>query len=326
MNRRDLLIVGAGAAAWPLTLRAQQKPMPVIGYVGQNSLGASTPSLTAFRRGVGETGYVEGQNVAIEYRWAEGHYDRLPAFFADLVARKVDVIVAGGGTPGAVAAKGATSTIPIVFTVGVDPVEWGLIASLSRPGGNLTGISVQAVELVLKRFELISELVLQASVIPLLVNSNNPSTEPQTHMVQEILRAKGVELHVLTASSEAEIDAAFSDLRRLHASALVVGTDPFFFNRRDQLVMLASRYATPATYEWREFAEAGGLLTYGPSLSNINRQVGVYVGKILKGEKPADLPVQQPTKFELVINLKTATALGLTIPQSFLQRADDVIE
>jgi putative ABC transport system substrate-binding protein len=325
MRRRDLIALIGGATIFrPLAVLAQQKAMPVIGYVG--SASPAPAGLVAFRQGLSETGYVEGQNVAIEYRWAEGHYDRLPALAVDLVGRRVDVIVASGGPASALAAKSATSTIPIVFGVGADPVELGLIASLARPGGNLTGISIRAVELVPKRFELLFELAPQARVIALLVNPKNPSTERQTHAMQEAARAKGVQLHVLTASSESEIDAAFTALAQRQASALVVGTDPFFNNQRERLVMLASRNAIPAAYEWREFAEVGGLLSYGPSVIFLNHQLGIYAGKILKGAKPADLPVQQPTKFELVINLKTAKALGLTIPQSILARADEVIE
>jgi putative ABC transport system substrate-binding protein len=307
-------------------LRAQQKAMPVIGYLGNTSLDPNAPFMAAFRQGLSETGYVEGQNVTIEYRWAEGHYDLLPALAADLVARKVDAIVAGGGSTGALAAKSATSTIPIVFVVGGDLVAAGLVASLARPGGNLTGFSIFGSELNPKRLELLCELVPQAHVIALLVNPNNAAAERQIKDVQEAGRTKGVQLRVLKASTESEIDPAFASLIQLQAGALLVGSDPIFFSRRNQLVALTSRHAVPAIYEWREFTAAGGLISYGPSLTGTWRQVGVYAGKILKGAKPADLPVQQPTTFELVVNLKTAKALGLTVPQLLLATADDVIE
>jgi putative tryptophan/tyrosine transport system substrate-binding protein len=297
--------------------------MPVIGFVGAGSPGPGAPNVAAFRQGLSETGYVEGQNVAIEYRWAEGHYDRLPALAADLVDRRVDVIATSGG--GALAAKNATSTIPIVSLVG-DPVATGLYASLARPGGNLTGFSMLVAELMPKRLELLCELVPQVGVIALLVNPTNANAERMISDVQEGGPAKGVQLHVLKAATESEIDAAFASLAQLHIGALLVGADPLFNNRREQLVALASRYAVPAIYEWRESVAAGGLISYGPSLTAAFRQVGIYVGKILKGAKPADLPVQRPTVFELVINLKTAKALGITVPQTLLGRADEVIE
>ena len=327
MKRRDLIIALGGALAWPLAARAQQKAMPVVGFLstGNASPGPVAPLVAAFRQGLSETGYVEGQNVTIEYRWAEGHYDRLPALAADLVGRKVDVIVSTGGTPTALAAKNATSTIPIVFRAGTDPVGDGLVASLARPGGNLTGVSMIIDELTPKRLELLSELVLQAKVIALLVNPKNPATENVMRDVQEAARVKGLQLPILKANSESEIDAAFATLVQLQAGALVVAADPFLTSRREQLVALATRHAVPAIYAWREFAEAGGLISYGSSLTTAFRQLGNYAGKILKGAKPADLPVQQPTRFELVINLKTAKALRLTIPQSLLLRADDVI-
>ena len=263
--------------------------------------------------------------MAIEYRWAEGHYDRLPALAADLVGRKVDLIMANS-PPSALAAKGATSTIPIVFRSGADPVGDGLVASLARPGGNLTGVSFVADELTAKRLQLLSELVPRAGVIALLVNPNNATAERVIRDVHEAARTKGLQLHVLKAGTESEIDAAFASLVQLHASALVVGADPFLSSQRERLVVLASRHAVPAIYAWREFADAGGLISYGPSLTSAFRLVGAYAGKVLKGAKPADLPVQQPTKFELVINIKTAKSLGLTVPPPLLAQADDVIE
>jgi putative ABC transport system substrate-binding protein len=318
-----LLLGGAMTAASPL--RAQQKRVPVIGFLGMTSPGPYAQFVAAFRQGLGETGYVEEQNVAIEYRWAEGNYDRLPALAADLVGRKVDLIATSGGPPSARAAKNASSTIPIVF-IASDPVELGLIASLARPGGNLTGVSTMLAELAAKRLELLSELVPQARAIAFLVNPNNAVTERTTRDVREAAREKGLQLHVLKAGSESEIDSAFAALAQLHAGALVVGPDAFFNARRDQLVALAARDAVPAIYDSREYAASGGLISYAASLAASYRQLGVYAGKILKGAKPADLPVQQPTTFELVVNLKTAKGLGLTVPPSSLARADEVIE
>jgi len=326
MRRRDFIIFLAGAmAAWPLAARAQQKAMPVIGVLSPASYDPFSTFVTAFRQGLSEAGYVEGENFAIEYRFAEGHYDRLPALAADLVGRKVDLIMASS-PPSALAAKSATSTIPIVFRSGADPVRDGLVASLARPGGNLTGVSFIADELTAKRLELLSELVPRAGVIALLMNPNNATAERVIRDVQEAARTKGLQLHVLKATSESEIDTAFASLVQLHAGALVVGADPFLSGRREQLVALASRRAVPSIYAWREFAASGGLISYGASLPAILHQAGIYVGKILKGAKPADLPVQQPTKFELVINLKTAKALGLEVMPTLLARADEVIE
>jgi len=314
-------------AALPLAARAQQKAMPVIGVLNTGSPGpSSAPFIAAFLQGLSEAGYVEGQNVTIEYRWAEGHYDRLPALAADLVGRKVDLIMAST-PPSALAAKSATSTIPIVFRHGGDPVADGLVASLARPGGNLTGVSQLGDEgLTAKRLELLSELVPRAGVIALLVNPNNSVAERVTQEVQQAARAKGLQLHVLKASSESEIDTAFASLVQLQVGALIVGADPFLTSRREQFVALASRHAVPSIYAWREFAASGGLISYGASLTAAFRLVGAYAGKVLKGAKPADLPVQEPTTFELVINLSTAKALGLTVPQSMLMRADEVIE
>jgi putative ABC transport system substrate-binding protein len=324
MRRRAFFaVLGGAAVAQPLVARAQQKALPVIGYLNSGSPG---PLPAAFRQGLSETGYVEGQNVAIEYRYAEGRYDRLPALAADLVGRKVDLIVTDGGNAPVLAAKGETSTIPVVFQTGGDPVADGLVASLARPGGNLTGVSVLFVELVPKRLELLSELVPWAGVIGVLVNPNYSNAERIIREAQEAARAKGLQLPILKAGTEGEIDAAFASLAQLHAGALLVGGDPFFGSRREQLVASASRHALPAIYQSRAFAASGGLISYGPSFPAVYRQVGTYAGRILKGEKPADLPVVQPTKFELVINLKTAKALGLTVPPSLLARADEVIE
>ena len=327
MSARREFLVGLGATvAWPLVARAQQKAMPVIGYLGAGSPGPWAPLVAAVQQGLRDTGYIAGQNLAIEYRWAEDRYDRLPALAADLVGRKVDLIVAIGGPASALAAKNATATIPIVFSSVGDPVAEGLVASLARPGGNVTGFSNLATELAPKRLELLSELVPQARVIALLVNPHNTAHEGVARDVQEAARTKGVQLPILKAATESEIDAAFASLVQLHAGALLIGSDPFFFARREQLLALESRHAVPAIYWRREFAASGGLISYGPSFPAMYRQAGIYAGRILKGAKPADLPVQQPATFELVINLKTAQALGLTIPQSLLARADEVIE
>jgi putative tryptophan/tyrosine transport system substrate-binding protein len=315
MNRRELMLLLAGGMTAAPTLRAQQKAMPVIGFLGATSPGPGLSFVTAFQQGLSEAGFVEGKNVAIEYRWAEGSYDRLPALAVGLVDHKVDVL----------AAKGATSTIPIVFIVG-DPVGAGLVASLARPADNLTGVSILAVELMGKRLELLSELVPQARVIALLVNPNNAAAEPVIRNTQEAAAAKSVQLRILKASTESEIDGAFATLVQLHADALLILPDPSFLSRREQIVALAARYAVPTIYDWREFAAAGGLITYGPSFTAAYRLAGNYAGKILKGAKPADLPVQQPTTFELVVNLNTAKALGLTVPPSILARAGEVIE
>ena len=283
MNRRELMLLLGGAMTAAHALRAQQKAMPVIGFLGSTSPGPLAPFVAAFRQGLSETGYVEGQNLTIEYRWAEGDYNRLPALAADLVDRKVDVIVAAGGPSSALAAKSATSTIPIVFTAVNDPVAVGLIASLARPGGNLTGFNGMGVELMPKRLELLSELVPKADVIALLVNPNDANAERMIRDVQEASRVKGLQLHILKADSEGEIETAFASLVQLHAGGLLVGPDAFFLSRRDQLLTLASRQAVPAIYLWREFAAAGGLISYGASFAAIYRQVGVYVGRILAG-------------------------------------------
>jgi putative ABC transport system substrate-binding protein len=317
-----MLVLG-GAMAVARGLRAQQKTMPVIGFL---SAGSPDFRLAAFRQGLNETGYVEGQNVAIEYRWAPGQYDQLPALAADLVRRQVTVIAAVG-IPPTFAAKAATSTIPIAFLVGIDPVEFDLIASLSRPGGNTTGVAILTAELAGKRLELLHELVPTAAVIAVLVNPTDPAaTDSETRHLQDAVRSLGLQLPILSASTPEEIDSAFGRLVELQAGALIVSTDPLFTNQRAQIVALAARHAVPAIYVWREFVEAGGLMSYGTDLTGSYRQAGIYTGKILKGAKPADLPVQQVVKVELVINLKTVEALGLTIPLTLSGRADEVIE
>ena len=326
MRRRELMLLLGGVMTPPRFLCAQQKAMPVIGFLGGSSPGPFAPYVAGFHQGLRETGYVEGQNVVIEYRWAEDRYDRLPGLAADLVSRKVDVIATSGGIPAARAAKNVTSAIPIVFTGIGDPVGAGLIASFSRPGGNVTGMSFFTNELNLKRLELLSELVPQARMIAILVNPNNPVAEHTIRDAKEAARAKRAQLQILKAGAEGDFGTAFVSLVQAHAGALLVSSDPFFNSRREELVTLAARDVVPAIYEWREFVAIGGLISYGPSITGIWRQAGAYVGRILAGAKPADLPVQQPTKFELVINLKTARALGLTVPPAILARADEVIE
>jgi putative tryptophan/tyrosine transport system substrate-binding protein len=324
MRRRELVLL-IGGAMTARALCAQQRIMPVIGFLGGETPDALAANVAAFRQGLAETGYIEGQNLAIEYRWAEGRYDRLPGLAAELVDRKVNVIVTYGASA-IDAAKSATSIIPIVFFGGGDPVKSGLVVSLARPGGNLTGVSIMAPELNPKRLDLLSELVPQASVIGLLVNPNNLSTERTIRDLQEAARAKGLRLEILKAGVEGDFDAAFATLVRLHAGAVVVGSDAYFFSRRGQLVTLAARHAVPAIYDAREFVATGGLVSYGSSFASSWPRVGIYAGEILKGTNPAELPVHQPTRFELLINLKTANALGLTIPPSILARADEVIE
>jgi putative ABC transport system substrate-binding protein len=323
MKRREFITLIGGAAAWPITARAQQ-PIPVIGFL--NSTSADVQSVAEFRRGLAETGYVEGHNVSIEYRWADGQYDRLPLLAADLVRRQANVIVTTGGIPSALAAKAATTTIPIVFTVGSDPIEVGLVASLNRPGGNITGVSILNVELAPKRLELLHELLPMATSMALLVNPSNPNAETQSKELQAAAHTLGLELHVLHASAERDFEAVFAALARLRPGALLIGPDTFFVSRLEQLTALALRHAVPTISQYREFAVAGGLMSYGGRLTDPVRLVGLYAGRILKGEKPAELPVQQSTKVELVINLKTAKALGITIPLALLTRADEVIE
>ena len=326
MKRREFLTLLGGAAAWPLTARAQQPTMPVIGFINAASPAEWTRFLTAFRAGLRESGFTEGQNVAIEFRWAEGRYDRLPGLAADLVNRRVTVLVATGGTTSAVAAKAATTTIPTVFSTGGDPVEEGLVASISRPGGNRTGVSLLTTALAPKRLEILREVVPKASVIGVLLNPNSAGAQPQLEDVEKAARAIDQQVRILHASGERDFETAFATMVQMRIGALIVGADPFFSSKRDQLVALAARDRIPAIYEWREFAEAGGLMSYGSDLADGYRQVGFYTGRILKGEKPADLPVVQSTKIEFVLNLKTARSLGLTISLPLLGRADEVIE
>jgi putative ABC transport system substrate-binding protein len=325
MYRRDIikLLGSAAAAVSPLAAYAQQ-PMPVIGFLGVTAFDEWKRYVEAFHQGLGEAGYFAGRNIAIEYRWAEAHFDRLPGLAADLVEHKVDVIVTEGGDPSVVAAKQATSTIPVVFHTRRDPAATGLVASLARPGGNLTGFSLHG--LAAKRIELIFELVPQAKAIAILVNPEDLSVNDDIRDAQEAASAKGVKLHVIKASSDSEIEPAFAILSQLQANALVVVGSPLFSRRRVQLAALASSHAIPAIYEGRGYVDAGGLLSYGSDLAAVYRLKGIYAGRILRGVKPADLPVEQPTKFELVLNLKSAKALGLTVPHLLLQRADEVIE
>ena len=327
MERRTFITLLAGvAASGPVAVGAQQPAMPVVGFLSSRSSEEAAVNTAAFRRGLSETGLVEGQNVAIVFRWAEGHYERLPALAEELVDLRVSVVMSGGGSPSALAAKAATSTIPIVFVIGDDPVKVGLTASFNRPGGNLTGVAFLTGELGAKRLGLICELVPDASAIALLLNPNNPTEDLQRQEVQMAAQALGRRLLVLHANTETDFEANFATMKQEHVGALIVQNDPFFDSQRDRIMSLAARHAVPAIYHIREFPAAGGLMSYGASLTDSYRQAGNYIGRILKGEKPADLPVVQPTNFELVINLKTAKALGLTVSPSLLARVDEVIE
>jgi len=326
LRRREFITLLGSATAWPLAARAQQPAMPLVGFLNPTSPDPNVDLLRAFRQGLKETGYVEGENVAIEYRWAENQIDRMPALAAELVRKQVAVIATTGATVAASAAKAVTTTIPIVFLTGADPVESGLVASLARPGGNLTGINLLTIDLTAKRLELLRELVPAATRVAVLANPAGPAPEAMLRDVETAARAMGLQVQVLNAGTSPEIDAAFASFVRERPDALFVGPDPFFVSRRVQLVHLASRHAVPAAYTQRDYAVAGGLMSYGSNLMDAFRQVGVYTGRILKGAKPADLPVVQPSKFELVINHQPARMLGLTVPDKLLATADEVIE
>jgi putative ABC transport system substrate-binding protein len=327
MRRREFItLLGGAAATWPLTGRAQQSAMPVIGFLCSGSPDSDGPRVTAVRQGLEQTGHVVGRNVAIEYRWADSRYERLPVMAAELVAHQVAVIATVGGVPAALAAKAATSTIPIIFSVAADPVKLGLVGSLARPNGNATGVSFLSVELEPKRLELLHELLPKAAVIALILNPSNPQAETQSQEMKDAALALGHRLSVFNASTDPEIERAFAAVVQQRAGALIVGADSFLFSRRDLMVGLAARYALPAIYSYREQSAAGGLMSYGTDLADAYRREGDYIGRILNGAKPGDLPVQQATKVELVINLKTAKALGITFPVTLLGRADEVIE
>jgi putative ABC transport system substrate-binding protein len=326
MRRRAFITLLGGAAAWPLAARAQQPMIPVIGFLESKSPDDSAHIVAAFRRGLNESTFIEGQNVTIEFRWAQNQYDQLPVLAADLVRRRVDVIAATGG-PAALAAKAASATIPIVFRIAADPIAAGLVASLSRPGGNVTGVTSLNLEVGSKRLEFLHELVPTATIMAALVNPTNPTNaEILSRDLQATARLLGLQLHLLHASSDADIDAVFATLTELRAAGLVIGTDALFTSRDEKLAALGLRYRMPTIYQWREFVAAGGLMSYGGSFADSYRLAGVYTGRILKGEKPADLPVQQATKLELFVNLKTAKALGITVPPTLLALADEVIE
>jgi putative tryptophan/tyrosine transport system substrate-binding protein len=327
MKRREFIaLMGGAAVLWPLGTRAQQPAMPVIGWLSARSPAEAASVLQAFRQGLGQVGYFEGKNVTIEYRWAEGRYERLPALAAELVSRQVTVIAATGGEPSPLAAKAATTTIPIVCTLGGDPVETGLVASFNRPGGNLTGTTIMTLEMASKRLDLVRQLVPNATAIGMLVNPKFPTASAEAREVQDAARSRGIQSNLLNASTESEIDAAFTTTVEQRNGALIIGTDPFLLGQRDQLVRLAARHMIPTIYFLREFVEAGGLMSYGPNIANGYRQAGVYTGLILNGANPAVLPIVRPTQFVLYLNLKTAKTLGLQIPPLLLALADEVIE
>jgi putative tryptophan/tyrosine transport system substrate-binding protein len=326
MSRREFITMLGGAAAWPFAARAQQPALPVIGFLNSSSPSGYARMVVAFRQGLNETGYIEGRNVTIEYRWAEGQNDRLPELAGDLVGRKVTVIAATTAAA-ALAAKAATATIPVVFEMAGDPVQLGIIATLNRPGGNVTGVTNLNIEVAPKRLELLHEVIPAATTFALLINPSNPTlAEPTIRDIRASAHTLGVQLHVVSATTDNEIDNAFASLANLRAGGLVIGGDQFFSSRIERLASLAVRYAVPAIYLWREFAVAGGLMSYGSDTTDAYRLTGIYVGRVLNGEKPADLPVQQATKVELYINLKTAKTLGITIPLSLSGRADGLIE
>jgi putative ABC transport system substrate-binding protein len=327
VKRREFItLVGGAAAAWPVTARAQQTAMPVVGFMSSGSAAPFAHLVAAFRDGLKVIGFVEGQNVAIDFHWADGHYDRLPMIAAELVRRKVAVIVTTGGAPAVLPAVGATPTIPIVFSTGGDPIKLGIVRSLNRPAGNATGVYLFAADIEGKRLGLLRDLVPTSALIGVLLNPNNPNFETQSKDIQEAARAIGQKIQIVQAGTEAALSTTFATLTQMRADALSVGGDPFFNNRRNLLILLATRHGIPTMYDQREFVEAGGLMSYGTSLSDAYRQIGIYAGRILKGEKPADLPVVQSTRFELVINLNAAKALGLEVPPTLLARADEVIE
>jgi putative ABC transport system substrate-binding protein len=327
MTRREFItLIGGATVAWPIGARGQPPSMPMVGFLNVGFADRSAHQVAAFRQGLKETGYIEGRNITVEFRWADGRYDRLPTLAADLIRREAAVILTGGGEAPFRAVRAASETVPIVFNIGNDPVQLGLVASLAKPGGNATGVNFLSVEIAAKRLQLLNSLVPTSSIIAVLVNPNFPATESSVSELESAARVMGRQVEIIKATNESELDATYVTISQMRAGALMVGNDPFFTSRRAQIVAVAARLAIPAIYEQREFALAGGLISYGTSIADSYRQLGVYVGRILKGEKAGDLPVLQPTKFELVINLGTARAFGFTLPPSLLAIADEVIE